>query len=299
MIRVDNVAVIGAGIMGNGIAQVAAQAGCSVFLMDLNEPLLEKGFASIRKSLGIMQTKGKITEQQKAEVLSRISGTTDFKRAVSQADLVIEVVPENLDLKKQVFKDLDKTCPKHAILATNTSGLSITAIGAATARPDKVLGMHFANPVPVMKAVELIRGLDTSDETLAMAIEFVKKVGKEHEVAKDFPGFAGSRMIAAFINEAFWILYEGISSAEDIDKHARNQFRHPMGPLELADFTGVDTMLSVIENLHKELGDRFRPCPLMKQLVAAGYHGRKSGRGVYKYAESSQFTTKGTGNGEK
>ncbi len=284
MIEVRKIAVLGAGIMGSGIAQVAAQAGYEVAMRDMEHRFVEKGFDSIKESLGKMQKGGKITQEQINEALSLIKGTVDFGEAVSDADLVIEAIPENLDMKKQIFKGLDETCSEHTILATNTSSLSITAIASATKRSEKVIGMHFSNPVPVMMGVELIRGRDTSDETLEVAKGVVRRIGKEHFLALDFPGFAGNRLLPLFINEAFYVVWQGIATPEDVDKMCKLMLRHPMGPFELADFTGLDTILSVLEYLHKEVDEKYRPCPLLKQLVGAGHYGRKTGRGVFKYS---------------
>ena len=283
MIEIKKVAVLGAGTMGNEIAQVSAQAGFQVMLVDLEERLLERGFESIRKSLGMMRDSGRITEEQADKVLARIRGSLDLKEAVSEADLVIEAIPEDLDLKRRVFKKLDELCPEHTILATNTSSISITAIASATKRPERVVGMHFAHPVPVMVGVELINGMDTSEETMEVARTVLKMMGKEYYVSKDSPGFIGNRALSLLINEAFNILWEGVGSAEDIDREFRLSLNHPMGPLELADFTGLDVLLMIFEYLHRELGERYRPSPLLRQLVAAGHYGRKTGRGVYKY----------------
>jgi 3-hydroxybutyryl-CoA dehydrogenase len=283
--KVKKVGVIGAGIMGNGIAQVLAQAGFDVAMLDIEEKFVQHGFDSIKKSLGRMKKRGKIAEDEAGKVLARIKGTLDFKEAVSDADLVIEAIPEDLNLKQQVFKQLDELCPAHTVLATNTSTISITAIASVTQRPDNVIGMHFANPVPLMKGVEIIRGLDTSDETLKAAKKVLSMMGKQYYVAKDSPGFVGNRAFPLFLNEAFNVLWEGIGGAEGIDKCAKLSFGHPMGPLELADLIGLDQLVKGLEYLQREFGDKYRPSPLMKQLVSAGYYGRKTGRGVYKYDE--------------
>jgi len=283
MFEIKRVAVVGAGIMGNGIAQVFAQAGFQVVMTDLKDKLLRRGFDSIKESLGMMKDKGKITEKQVDEALAIIKGTLNLKEAVSEADLVIEAIPEDIDLKKQIFENLDEVCPEHTILATNTSTISITAIASATNRPGKVIGMHFSNPVPVMKGVELIKGLHTSEETMEAARKVVEMIGKEYYVCKDAPGFTSNRLLPLFLNEAFNVLWEGIANAEDIDKGVKLSLNHPMGPLELSDLIGLDSLLSGLEYMHREMGERYRPSPLLKQLVAAGYYGRKTGRGVYNY----------------
>ncbi len=283
MTQIKRVAVVGAGIMGSGIAQVSAQAGFQVFVTDLEDKFLQRALESIRTSLARMKGKGKITEAEADRILERIKLTLDLNEAVSNSDLVIEAVPEDLNLKQRIFRQLDDVCLPHTILATNTSTISITAIASATRRPEKVLGMHFANPVPIMKGVELIKGLDTSEETMEIAKKVVEVMGKGYYVCKDAPGFIGNRTFPLFLNEAFNVLWEGIASAEDIDKGAKLSFNHPMGPLELADLIGLDQLLKGLEYLHKELGEKYRPSPLLKKLVAAGYYGRKAGRGVYEY----------------
>jgi 3-hydroxybutyryl-CoA dehydrogenase len=281
--EIIKIGVIGAGIMGSGIAQIFAQAGYQVTMTDIEQKFLDNGNDSIRKSLNIIQSKGKISEEQTNEILSRIKSTLDLKEAVVNADFIIEAAPENIDMKKGIFKTLDEICPKHTILATNTSSLSISAIARATKRPDKVIGTHFANPPQVMVGVEIIMGADTSQETLQVTQEVAKRIGKDPHFCKDYPGFIGSRLLFTFINEAFWELFEGIATAEHIDQHCKQQYRWPMGPLELADFIGLDSLMSGGEYMFKELGDRFRPCPLLKQKVLAGHLGRKTGHGVYKY----------------
>lgn len=281
---IKKISVLGAGIMGSGIAQVAAQAGFQVVMRDLEDKFLQQGLKSIKTSLHMMEEKGKLSSEEVSKILGRIKSTTDFEEAASDSDLVIEAIPENLDLKKQIFHELDETCPEHTILATNTSSLSITAIASATKRPHKVVGMHFANPVPVMPGIELIKGRDTSEETLEIAKEVINKMGKQFFVAADFPGFLGNRLLMLFINEAFNLVWQGIGSPEDIDKGCKLSFRHPMGPLELADLIGLDTVLAILDYLHKEISERYRPSPLLRQMVAAGHYGRKTGRGVYGYS---------------
>lgn len=283
MIEIKKVAVLGAGTMGNGIAQVFAQAGFPIAITEIEDKFLKRGIDAIKKSLSMMAKKGKISEEQASEVVARIKGTMDLKEAVQDADFVIEAIPEDLNLKQYTFRQLNDFALPHAILATNTSTISITAIASATKRPDKVIGMHFATPVPVMKGVEIIKGLDTSESTLEVAKQMVHAIGKEYYVAKDCPGFVGNRAFPLFLNEAFNSLWEGIATAEDIDKMAKLSFGHPMGPLELADFIGLDQLLKGMEYLYGELGEKYRPSPLLKQLVAAGYFGRKTGRGVFKY----------------
>lgn len=281
---IKKISVLGAGIMGSGIAQVAAQAGFQVVMRDLEDRFLQQGLKSIKTSLRMMKEKGKLSSEEVSKILGRIKSTVDFKEAASDTDLVIKAIPENLDLKKQIFHELDETCPEHTILATNTSSLSITAIASATKRPHKVVGMHFANPVPVMPGIELIKGRDTSEETLEIAKKVINKMGKQFFVAADFPGFLGNRLLMLFINEAFNLVWQGIGSPEDIDKGCKLSFRHPMGPLELADLIGLDTVLAILDYLHKEISERYRPSPLLRQMVAAGHYGRKTGRGVYGYS---------------
>jgi 3-hydroxybutyryl-CoA dehydrogenase len=286
MNEIKKVAVLGAGIMGNGIAQVSAQAGFQVTMRDLEDKFLKQGLDSIEKSLGRMKKSGKISEGEAEEIAGRIKCTTDLVEAARDADLVIEAIHEDLQLKQQLFKQVDAICPDHTVLATNTSTIRITAIAAATERPDRVVGMHFSNPVPVMRWVELIRALQTSDETMETIKEVSTRMGKEYYISKDSPGFIGNRLFPLFINEAFNVLWEGVATPEDIDKGVKLGLNHPMGPLELADMVGLDQLIKGLEFLCEELGDKYRPSLMMKQLVAAGRYGRKTGRGVYDYTGS-------------
>lgn len=286
--EIKEIGVLGAGIMGSGIAQVAAQSGLSVSQVDIEDQALSVGMEKIKKSLQIFREKGKMTQTEVDETIARIRMSKDIEAGMGAVDIVIEAVPEILTVKKEVFRKLDQICPERAILATNTSSLSITEIASVTERPDKVVGMHFANPVPIMGGVEIIKGLETSDETLADVYTLAERLGKICYKAKDFPGFVGNRMLMSLINEGFRVLWQGISGAEDIDRTCKLSFRHPMGPLELADFIGLDTVLYILEYLHKEIGERYRPCPLLKQLVMAGQLGVKTKKGVYDYTKGEK-----------
>lgn len=282
---IRKVCVLGAGTMGAGIAQTCSAAGYQVSMRDIEDRFVEGGFKRIKKPLMRRVEKGKMTQEEVDAILSKIHGTTDVKEALDGAQLVIEAVIEDMDLKKKVFGEADELCPPEVVFASNTSSLSITEIGSATSRPDKFVGMHFFNPAPVMKLIEIIRGAETSDETLGFAIEFSRKLGKEPVEVKESPGFVVNRLLVPMINEAFNVLMEGVASAEDIDKAMKLGTNMPMGPLELADYTGLEVGLYVMEVLYRETGDpKFRPSPLLRKYVRAGRLGRKTGRGVYEYS---------------
>ena len=280
---IQNVMVIGAGQMGSGIAQVCAQAGFNVKLNDMKQEAYERGVGNITKNLSRNVEKGRMTEEEKTAVLGRITPSLDLKDA-HDVDLVIEAAVENMEIKHSIFKTLDEVAPKHAILATNTSSLPITEIAAATNRPAQVIGMHFMNPVPVMKLVEIIRGLATSNEVYKKVEEMTVKLSKTPVEVNDFPGFVSNRILMPMINEAIFTLQEGVATKEAIDDIMRMGMNHPMGPLELADFIGLDTCLYIMEVLHEGFGDsKYRPSPLLRQYVKAGWLGKKTGRGFYEY----------------
>ncbi|MEK3806835.1 3-hydroxybutyryl-CoA dehydrogenase [Metabacillus sp. SLBN-84] len=280
---IQNVMVIGAGQMGSGIAQVCAMAGYSVLVNDLKEEFVLKGLASIEKNLQRQVDKQKLTADQKQEILSRLSPSTDLQDAAG-TDLVIEAAVENMAIKTDIFAKLDKITPESTILATNTSSLPITEIAAATNRPEKVIGMHFMNPVPVMKLVEIIRGLATADDVYQSIEDMTKTLNKIPVEVNDFPGFVSNRILMPMINEAIYTLYEGVAEKEAIDEVMKLGMNHPMGPLTLADFIGLDTCLYIMETLHEGFGDdKYRPCPLLRKYVKAGWLGRKTGRGFYSY----------------
>jgi 3-hydroxybutyryl-CoA dehydrogenase len=279
----DIVGVVGAGTMGNGIAQVMARAGHAVVLRDVKEEFLERGMTAIDRSLQRDVDKERLKEEEKREIISRIRTATTWD-ALAESGLVVEAVTENLEVKTEVFRNLDELTRPEAILASNTSSISITKLGAATRRPDKVIGMHFMNPVPVMKLVEIIRGLATSDETYARVRELTEQLGKTPLECQDSPGFVSNRVLMPMINEAIFALYENVATRESIDGIMKLGMNHPMGPLTLADFIGLDVCLAILNVLHEGLGDpKYRPCPLLKRYVDAGWLGRKSGRGFYEY----------------
>ncbi|WP_025949638.1 3-hydroxybutyryl-CoA dehydrogenase [Geobacillus thermocatenulatus] len=280
---VKTIMVVGAGQMGSGIAQVCAVSGYQVFLYDISEAQLDKGIANIEKGLARQVEKGKMTAADKDAALARLARSTDL-HAAAKADLVIEAVVENMDVKTKLFAELDALARPEVILASNTSSLPITEIAAATKRPENVIGMHFMNPVPVMKLVEIIRGLATADDVYETIETVARKLGKVPVEVNDFPGFISNRVLMPMINEAIYALYEGVATKEAIDEVMKLGMNHPMGPLTLADFIGLDTCLYIMETLHEGFGDdKYRPCPLLRKYVKAGWLGRKTGRGFYTY----------------
>ncbi len=287
--KVEKVAVIGSGVMGRGIAHVAALGEFDVKLHDVERATLESAVRNIEQEINKAVKRGRLGEEAAKEALGRISTTNDLREAVSDADLVIEAVLEKMDLKLEIFGKLDRWCKPEAVLATNTSTMSPTEIAAGTGRPDRCIAMHFFNPVHRMKLVELIRGLETTDETVEVARGVAERMGKETVEVNEFPGFVTSRISCLVGNEAMNMLVEGVASAPDIDKALRLGLGYPMGPLELADLVGLDTRLRNLQYLHETLGENYRPSPLLHKLVAAGHHGKKSGRGIYEYDEDGNI----------
>lgn len=284
-----NITVIGAGTMGNGIAHVFAQSGFKVSLVDISQESIDRGLATIAGNLDRMIAKEKITAEDKAATLANISTFLAVEEGVKQADLVVEAATENLDLKLKIFKQMDEAAPAHAILASNTSSISITKIAAVTNRPEQVIGMHFMNPVPMMKLVEIIRGYSTSDEVTAAIMDMSKQLGKIPVEVNDYPGFVANRILMPMINEAIYTLYEGVAGVEEIDQVMKLGMAHPMGPLQLADFIGLDVCLSILEVLYDGFKNpKYAPCPLLVNMVTAGKKGVKSGEGFYDYSESKK-----------
>jgi 3-hydroxybutyryl-CoA dehydrogenase len=280
---IETIGIIGAGTMGNGVAQVAARAGHQVVLRDVKEEFLQRGMAAVEKNLQRDVDKARLDEKEKRAIINRISTTTEWD-ALARVDLVLEAVTENYEVKAEVFRKLDELTKPEAILASNTSSISITKLGAATKRPGKVIGMHFMNPVPVMKLVEIIRGMATSDETYEKVRALTEKLEKTPLECNDMPGFVANRILMPMINEAIFTLHEGVATRESIDGIMKLGMNHPMGPLTLADFIGLDVCLAVLNVLHEGLGDsKYRACPLLKRYVDAGWLGRKTGRGFYEY----------------
>lgn len=286
--EVKTIAVIGAGTMGRGIAYAAAFGGYRTILEDMSDSMLQPGLAYIRESLEEGVKRGKVTAEQRDRAIAQLGSARSVEDACREADLVIEAVPEDMELKLEIFTLLDKFAKPGAIFASNTSSLSVTELATITCRPEKCVGMHFFNPVPKMKLLEVVRALETSDETIEDCREIGARMGKEVVVVKEAPGFITSRINAMIGNEAFYMLEEGVASAADIDKALKLGLNHPMGPFELVDLVGLDVRLSILEYLHKTLGEKYRPAPLLRQYVKAGRLGRKSGRGVYEYPETAK-----------
>lgn len=284
-----NIAVIGSGTMGNGIAHVFAQTGFQVSLIDISQAALEKGIATIGKNMDRQIAKGAMTEEEKQSALGRITTYTSMQEGLAQSDLVVEAATENIDLKKKIFRDMDSYAPAGCILATNTSSISITLLAAETSRPEKVIGMHFMNPVPVMKLVEIVNGYSTSEDVSNSIIALSKQLGKVPALANDYPGFIANRILMPMINEAIYTLYEGVGGVEEIDTVMKLGMAHPMGPLQLADFIGLDVCLAILNVLNNGFGNpKYAPCPLLVNMVTAGKKGVKSGEGFYSWTHGTK-----------
>lgn len=283
--EIKKVCVLGAGLMGSGIAQVCAQAGYQVAMRDIEQRFIDGGMNMIKKNLGRSVEKGKMPQDEMDVILGRLNPTLDMKEAAGDADVVVEVIIEVMDVKKKVYAELEEIVPDQCLFFTNTSGLSITELASITNRPEKFIGAHFFNPVPVMRLLEIIKGYETSDETLEIAKEWGKKLGKEVIVVNEAPAFAVNRILCPMLNEAFYVLGEGVASAEDVDKGMVLGCNHPIGPLALSDLVGLDILLHVMEGLHEEFGDKYMPAPLLRKLVRAERYGRKSGKGVFDYGK--------------
>jgi 3-hydroxybutyryl-CoA dehydrogenase len=284
-----NIAVIGSGTMGNGIAHVFAQFGYKVSLIDISQASLDKGMATITKNLGRQVEKGALTEDQKSQTLANLTTFTSMEEGVKGIDLVVEAATENIDLKLKIFADLDRLTAPHVILASNTSSISITKIASVTSRPEKVIGMHFMNPVPIMKLVEIIRGYSTTDEVTNIIMDLSRKLAKVPVEVNDYPGFVANRILMPMINEAIYTLYEGVAGVEEIDTVMKLGMAHPMGPLQLADFIGLDVCLAILEVLHQGFGNpKYAPCPLLVNMVTAGKKGVKTGEGFYAWGHGTK-----------
>jgi 3-hydroxybutyryl-CoA dehydrogenase len=291
MSQIKNISVIGAGTMGNGIAQVFAQYGYNVVLCDINDQAIQKGLNTIKANLDRMLKKETITSENVEATLTRISTNTGMEQGVTNADLIVEAATENIDLKLSIFKQMDQWAPIQAILASNTSSISITKIASVTSRPDKVIGMHFMNPVPIMKLVEVIRGYQTSDEVTKQIMDISKTLQKSPVEVNDYPGFVANRILMPMINEAIYTLYEGVAGVEEIDTVMKLGMAHPMGPLQLADFIGLDVCQAILEIMHKGFGNpKYAPCPLLVNMVTSGKLGRKTNEGFYTYMADSKET---------